>query len=286
MSTKRDYYDILGVTKNSSATEIKSAYRKMALQFHPDRNKAPDAEDKFKEINEAYEVLSNPDKKQAYDQFGHAAFDPASGGPFASSGAPGRTGPFNYTYYTSTGSPGDFADMFGGFSDPFEIFESFFGGRMGGRPAKPHYSLKIDFLDAIRGVSRTIVHQGRQHTIKIPAGSDNGTRIRYDQFDVSVDVLPDPYFKRDGNDIYVDYELPFSLAILGTDIRVRTLDKDDLKIKVRPGTQPGTVIRLSGVGAKDVHSHRRGDFYIRLIIKLPTRISNRQKQLLEQFDQN
>src|SRR5476649_693570 len=123
----RDYYQTLGVTKSSSAAEIKTAYRKLALEFHPDRNKSKEAEGKFKEVTKAYEVLSDPQKKQTYDQYGHDAFEqggPASGGPFGG-GFGGQSGPFSYTYSTS-GTEGGFD--FGGFSDPFDIFEQFFGG--------------------------------------------------------------------------------------------------------------------------------------------------------------
>jgi len=185
MATKRDYYDILGVTKGVSAEELKKAYRKKALEFHPDKNKDKDAGAKFKEINEAYEILSDNQKKKAYDQFGHAAFDPSSGfGGFGEAGAKtGRAGPFTYTYTSSGGNP--FGGMGqGDFSDPFDIFESFFGGvnpfRRG--PQKPHYSIKVGFMEAVRGVERTLVHQGESHKVKIPAGADNGTRIQFKDF--------------------------------------------------------------------------------------------------------
>lgn len=281
MSNKRDYYDVLGVTKSASADEIKRAYRKLALQFHPDRNKAADAEAKFKEINEAYEILSNPQKKQTYDQFGHAAFDPSAGNPFSRAGSAG-SGPFQYSYYSS-GQPGDFADMFGGFSDPFDIFETFFGGRVNRAPQKPHYSLKISFLEAAKGGEKTLVHQGKKHTIKIPAGSDDGTRIRYSDFDVSFDVAPDKTFKREGYDLFIDLKIPFTDAILGTQINVPTLDKD-LKIKIRPGTQPGTMVRLAGKGVKYLQSSRHGDLYIRLIIVLPEKLNQQQRNLLKEFE--
>lgn len=279
MATKRDYYDVLGVDKKASAAEIKSAYRKLALSWHPDKNKSPEAESKFKEINEAYEILSNPEKRSTYDQFGHTAFDPTSGG-FGGF----QNGPFSYTY-TTNGQNVNFEDLFGGgFSDPFEVFQSFFGG--GGfhqAKAKPHYSLKIDFFEAVKGVEKNIVHQGKNYTLKIPSGADSGTRIRFQDFDVSIVVKPHPTFKRDGNDVYIDHPITFTLAILGGDTNVPTLD-GNLKIKIRSGTQPNTIIRLSGKGIKDLHGRGFGDFYIRLKVEVPTKISRRQKDLLQEFE--
>ena len=282
MTSKRDYYDVLGLDKSATAAQIKSAYRKQALKWHPDRNKNGDAETKFKEINEAYEILSNPKKKQTYDQFGHAAFDPSVGGPFSRAGS-AKTGPFTYTYH-SQGSPGSFNEAFGGFSDPFQIFETFFGG--GGfnqsyRP-KTRYSLKIDFMDAVKGAEKKIVHQGKQYTVRIPAGADDGTRIRYSNFDVSLNVSPHSKFKREGYDVYLDQHLSFVDAILGTTINVPTLN-GDLKVKVKAGTQPNTLIRLSGKGINHLQSSRRGDFYIRLLVDLPKRTNRKQKQILKQF---
>lgn len=278
MPNKRDYYDILGVTKSASATELKKAYRKKALQFHPDQNKAADAEAKFKEINEAYEILSNPQKKQAYDQFGHAAFDPSAGNPFTGNpfgAAGGRT-----TYYTS-GSPGDFGD----FGDPFDIFASFFGGSTNPfqrGPQKPHYSLRITFMEAAKGGEKTIVHQGKKHTVKIPAGASDGTRIRYADFDVSFDVQADKVFKRENYDLFLDREISFVEATLGTDIEVPTLD-GPLKIRVRPGTQPNTMLRLAGKGIQHLQSSRHGDLYIRLLVKIPEKLTGKQKNLLKEL---
>ncbi len=286
MATNRDYYDILGVKKGAAAAEIKSAYRKLALQWHPDRNKGKDAEEKFKEINEAYEILSDTNKKAKYDQFGHAAFGGGTGfNPF---GQQASGNPFS-GYYSSGGNI-NFEDLFGnqgGFSDPFDIFSAFFGGNAyGGRnhQAKPHYTLKVSFMEAIKGGSKTIVHQGKQHEVRIPAGTDNGTRIRYSDFDVSFDVGSDKIFKREGYDIIVNHEIPFTLAILGGDTQVPTLD-GDLKVKVRSGTQPETVLRLTGKGVKHLQSNHHGDFYIRFVIKLPTRLSGKQKDLLKKFEQ-
>src|SRR3990172_11174317 len=194
MPTKRDYYDILGVPNHAGKEELKKAYRKKALEFHPDRNKASDAEEKFKEISEAYEILSNPQKKQSYDQFGHAAFDPASGfGGFGGArGGTYRQGPFTYTYSTSGGNP--FGGFGADFSDPFEIFESFFGGAspFGRAQRLPRYGVRIDLTEAFKGTTRKLVHQGREYEVKIPAGAEDGTRIRFNEFYVTVEVKSDP----------------------------------------------------------------------------------------------
>ncbi len=283
MATSRDYYDILGVSKSASAAEIKSAYRKLALKWHPDRNKESDAHEKFKEINEAYEVLGNPEKKAKFDQFGHAAFQNGGGGnPFGAGGNPFGGG-------FQQGGSINFEDLFGGaggFSDPFDIFSGFFGGGFGGgqrRPQKPQYSLKVDFDDAIHGAEKVIVHEGKQYTIKIPAGADSGTRIRYTDFDITFDVKNSKTFKREGYDIIVDHKIPFTLAILGGETEVPTLS-GDLKVKIRPGTQPGTVIRLTGKGVKHLQDNQHGDLYIRYNITFPERLSRRQKTLLESFE--
>lgn len=291
MPTKRDYYEILGLDKGADKAAIKKAYRKLALKYHPDKNKAKDAEEKFKEINEAYQILSDEKKKQAYDQFGHAAFDPASGmggNPF---GGAQRQGPFTWSYSTSGGAGGQ--NPFGGaagmdFNDPFEIFESFFGGgfnRGGGgfRPRK-RYSLTIDFMEAVEGVEKEIEVDGKKHKIKVPAGANDGTRIRFDEFDVSLDVKPHQRFKRDGYDIFVDQEISYSLAALGGKIEVPTLT-GQLKLKVRPGTDSHTLIRLRGEGVKHLRGRGRGDLYVRLIIEVPEKLSKEQKKLLEKFEE-
>ncbi len=283
MATKRDLYEILGVSKNATPQEIKSAYRKKALEFHPDRNKAKDAEEKFKEVNEAYEILSDEKKRKLYDQLGHAAFDPRSGG-FGGFGQ-GQTykqGPFTYTYTTS-GNP------FGGagfdFSDPFDIFEQFFGGGspFGGRVrTKTHYSIKIDFMEAVKGTERTIIHQGSEHTVKIPAGANDGTRIQFSDFVVTIDVKPDDTFKRDGYDLFVDVVVPFTTAALGGVVEVPTLD-GTVKLKVKAGTQPNTMVRLKGKGVPHLRGGGVGDQYVRMVVAVPTNLNREQKKLLQKF---
>jgi len=283
MATTKDLYDILGVTKSATSAEIKSAYRKLALKWHPDRNKEAGATEKFKEISEAYEILSNPEKKSKYDQFGHAAFGGGTG--FNPGGASGN--PFS-SYYSSGGNI-NLEDLFGGaggFSDPFDVFSSFFGGAGGQRrQAKPHYSLKLEFMEAINGTEKTIVHQGKQFTVKVPAGIDEGNRIRYNEFDVSFDIKTSPTFKREGSDIIVKQEVPFTLAILGGEIEVPTLT-GNLKVRLKPGTQPETVVRITGKGVKHLQSSKHGDLYIRYVIKFPSKISSRQKELLKKFEQS
>jgi len=292
MSSKRDYYDVLGVSKNASKEEIKRAYRKLALEYHPDRNKSRDAEKKFKEINEAYEVLSDPGKKETYDQFGHAAFDPRYGGfgggagvsgagPFGGQTRTYRQGPFTYTYTTSGG-----ASPFGGFSDPFEIFETFFGGAspFGRASQMPRYGLNLSFMEAAHGCEKKVVIQGKQRKIKIPAGVDDGSRIRFENFYVTVDVKPDKVFQRDGPDVFVNQEISLSTAILGGTVKVPTID-GEVKLKIRPGTQPGTMVRLRGRGIKKLHGFGRGDQYIRLQVKIPTRLSREQKEVLKKLEE-
>ncbi|MCL4382382.1 DnaJ domain-containing protein, partial [Patescibacteria group bacterium] len=286
---KRDFYDVLGVEKKASAAELKAAYRKKALEWHPDRNKSPEAEAKFKEINEAYEVLSNADKRAAYDQYGHSAFSaqggPASGWEQGGMGGQGgfQQGPFTY-YYTSGGQQGQSFD-FGDFSDPFEIFEQFFGGASPfGRQQRrvPRYGLSLSFMEAAKGVEKEVLISGKRKKLKIPAGVDEGSRINFGDFYITIDVKPDAVFKREGNDVLVDLAIPFTLAILGGEIEVPTID-GKLSLKVRPGTQPGTMVRLRGQGIPHLRGLGRGDEYVRLIVKLPEKLTADQKRILEEY---
>lgn len=281
MADQKDYYQILGVSKSASSDEIKRAYRKLALEYHPDRNKSKDAEIKFKEVNKAYEVLSDPQKKQTYDQFGAAAFEQGAGqGPF------GQQGPFNYTYYSTGGQGNPNIDFdFGGFSDPFEIFEQFFGGSpFGARSARrPAYSLEIDFMEAVHGATKKVTIDGKTQTIKIPGGVDNGSRIRFGDYDVIVEVEPSSKFQREGYDIISEQEISFTQAVLGDTVEVETV-QGPVKLKIPAGTQPNTVIRLAQKGVPHVQGSGKGNHYVRIKITIPKNLTSRQKELLKELD--
>ena len=288
MADTKDYYQLLGVTKSASPDEIKKAYRKLALQYHPDRNKGKDAEGKFKEVTKAYEVLSDPQKKQTYDQYGHAAFEQgagAAGGPFGGAGGPfggAQGGPFSYTY--STGGDGGAGFDFGGFNDPFEIFEQFFGGAspFGRQQRRQAYSLTIDFLEAVNGTTKKVTIDGKSQTIKIPAGVDEGSRIRFGDYDIVVQVGSDKRFQREGYDIIGNKEISFAQAALGGEVNIETVD-GDLNLRIPSGTQPGTAIRLKGKGVPHLHGQARGDHYVRIKVTVPKHLTGKQKELLEEF---
>lgn len=281
----KDYYSILGVSKTASQDEIKKAYRKLALQFHPDRNKGKESEDKFKEVTKAYEVLSDQQKRKTYDQFGESAFEqggPGAGGPFAG-GFGGQGGPFSYTYTTS-GNAGGFD--FGGGSDPFEIFEQFFGG---GNPfsraqRRPTYALSISFMDAINGTTKKVNLGGKTQTLKIPQGVDNGSRIRFGESEVIIEVEPHKKFRRQGYDIVTEEEVSFPTAALGSEVEIETIS-GNVKIKIPAGTQPETLIRLRGKGVKMLRGSSHGDHYVRIKITVPKTLTSHQKELLKEFEE-
>lgn len=285
----QDYYQLLGVSKSATADEIKKAYRKMALQYHPDRNKTKEAEDKFKDINQAYEVLSDTQKRQTYDQFGSAAFENgggnrASGGnPFAGGYGGNQQGPFSYTY--TSGGDGNFD--FGGFSDPFDIFEQFFGGGMGGASPfgrrKPTYSLSVDFMDAVKGTEKQVTLEGAAKKIKIPAGVGNNSRIRFDDFDIIVSVRPHARFVREGQDVITEEEISMTQAALGDVVDVETVD-GSVKLKIPEGTQPGALIRIKGHGIVSTQGHGKGDHYVRVKVVIPKKLKGKQKEILREFE--
>lgn len=285
-ATNSDYYSLLGVSKSSSADEIKKAYRKLALQYHPDRNKTKEGEAKFKEITMAYEVLSDPQKKQTYDQFGAAAFEQGGGGTGGAYGGAqgnpfGGFGGGQYTY-TTNGQGFDF----GGFSDPFEIFEQFFGGAspFGQRARRPVYSLNLSFMEAVQGVEKEINVDNKKQKIKVPAGVDSGTRMRFETYDVIFDVTSDKRFQREGSDVITNEEISFPQAALGMQLEVQTVD-GPVTIKIPPGTQPDTLIRLRGKGIQRLRSTSKGDHYVRIKVVVPKTLTKHQREVLSQFDQ-
>jgi len=358
MSNKRDYYEILGVSKQANDDEIKKAYRKMAKKYHPDANLGDKeaAEEKFKELGEAYSVLSEPAKRRQYDQFGHAAFEQGGGG----SGFHGGFSDIN-----------DIFNMFGGFGDDM------FGGGRGGRPrprrgADLQMRLTIKFEEAVFGTTRKVDLQsfescptckgsgaksgthaescrkcggsgseritrqsilgaitqvvpcnhcrgegkiiknpcadcngkGRVRTKKtidvtIPKGIDNGQSIRLSgkgemgekgappgDLYITINVTPHKIFSREGSHLYLDVPITFVQASLGDEISIPILDGSEERYVIKSGTQPGTIIHLRGKGVPNVHNHRNvGDLIVKLIVTVPTQMSEKQKDLLRAFNE-
>lgn len=347
MTDKRDYYEVLGVARDASAADLKTAYRKLAIKFHPDKN--PDnkeAEDKFKEASEAYEVLTDDSKRQIYDQFGHRGLEGA-----------GHSG------------PSGFEDIFSSFGD---IFEDFFGfGSSGGR-GRPRrgsdlrYNMTIDFMEAAFGTEKTISipkldrcdvcngsgcedgtapetcsqcqgtgqfiqNQGffkvktscpyckgqgqiitnpckkcrgagrveitRKVQVKIPAGVDVGSKLRLTgegegaptpegeagDLYVVINVKPHKFFQRDNTDIVCAIDISFTQAALGDEIKIPTLAGEE-KLKIPKGTQFGDVFKLRGEGIASLRTGRRGDQIVKVIVKTPTRLNQKQIELLKEFD--
>jgi len=350
-NAKRDYYEVLGVTRTVSEIELKSAYRKLALQYHPDRNpNNPDAEEKFKEVSEAYAVLADTDKRAVYDRFGHAGL----GG--ASSGGAG----FDPTVFQ------DFSDIFGeffGFGDMFggggrrrsrvqrgadlredltlEFEEAYFGtesrvtvrrheaceecrgsgaapgkgpttcrscnGRGQVRYQQGFFSIArtcptcqgagsviTDPCPKCKGQGRTL--QERMVEVKVPAGVEDGTRIRYagqgeaganggpaGDLYIVLHVKEHAFFDREGNDLHCVIPISFSQAALGTEIMVPTMEGEHL-LKIPEGTQSGATFRVRHKGVPVVNSHGKGDLFVEVKVQTPSKLSKRQRELLQELD--
>lgn len=357
---KKDYYEILGVDRNATQDEIKKAYRKLSKKYHPDINKAPDAAEKFKEIQEAYEVLSDEQKRANYDRFGTA--EPGQG-----------FGGFDGADFGGFGGFGGFGDAF----DFDDIFETFFGGGTSRRRASAnaarqgadiHYSMTITFEEAVFGkevdiqipreeecdtcrgsgakpgtkpetcpychgtgqitteretafgrfINRRICHhcngtgqyirhkcttcrgtgrvkKRKKIHVKIPAGIDDGQQLRVPgqgepginggppgDLYISFTVKPHEFFERDGDDIYCTVPITFVQAALGDEIEVPTL-YGKVKLKIPAGTQSGTKFRLRGKGVKNVRGQGQGDQHITVKVVIPTKLTEKQKQLLREF---
>ncbi|MBE7620740.1 molecular chaperone DnaJ [Gluconacetobacter entanii] len=348
MATNLDYYAVLEVSRDADGTEIKKAYRRLAMKYHPDRNPGDaEAENRFKEINEAYDVLKDDQKRAAYDRFGHAAFE---------GGGPGGAGGF------------DFGG--GGLGDIFEqMFGDMMGGRRGGRRAGADLQVQVSitFAEAFSGVKKQIsvptrvtcescdgtgsadkdqpaevcpschgagkvraqqgfffverpcptchgsgrlirnpckvchgtgtVEKNRTLEVAIPAGVEDGTRIRLSgegeaggagvtpgDLYVHISVEPHPLFQRDGANIYCRVPVRMTQAALGTEIEVPVVDGSRAKVKIPAGTQTGETLRLRGKGFSVLRSSARGDMYIQVVVETPRHLTRRQRELLEEFE--
>ena len=367
MADKKDYYEVLGINKGASADEIKSAFHKMAMKYHPDRNPGDaSAEEKFKEVNEAYSILSDPDKKAKYDRFGFAGVDPSYGAGDGS-GFSGFGGSSGFRGFSGS----DF-----GFDDLGDIFNMFTGGgssytssRTGPRRgADIQKRMTISFEEAAFGVKKKIkitkdceceackgtgakggtakhtcpqcngtgtattvqqsilgtmrrtgtcptcngkgfvidtkcdkcfgsgtVNKTVSMNVDIPAGVDTNSVITLrgqgepglrggsagDLF-LILTVTPHDYLKRKGNDLWITVPITFTQAALGDEITIPSL-KEKITCKIPAGTQPGTVLRVKGKGIADLNTGRMGDMYVEVNLEVPTKLSNRQKELIREF---
>ncbi len=307
--SKRDYYEVLGLNRGASTDEIKKAYRKLARKYHPDLNPGDsNAEEKFKEVSEAHEILTDAEKRKIYDQFGHAGINGGmGGGPGAGQGGFGK-----WTRYGGTGDDfrgfdfNTFTDGsgFGSFSD---IFSELFGGgerrrTYTRRPRKGediHYTMNIDFIHSVKGTTAAIsinTGKGNEHlNVTIPPGVNSGSKVRLkgkghpgvnegppgDLF-IITKINPHPYFGREGDDIYVDVPVTITEAALGAQVTIPTVD-GPTRLTIPQGTQGGQKLRLKGKGAPHLKGSGRGDMYAVIKIVIPKAMSDGGKRLLKDF---
>jgi curved DNA-binding protein len=316
-TTKRDYYQILGVPRSASDKELKSAYRKLARKYHPDVNPGDaKAEALFKEIGEAYAVLSDPDKRKKYDRWGHdwerieQAQAAGAANPYAGAATPGgRT----YTWSSSSGpgvGSGSNFDFEG--EDMGSLFEQLFGRSAPGgartrttiprKGADLEQPVEISLEEAYAGTTRTFQIQDLQTgtvrgvEVKIPAGAYDGLRVKVSgkgqpgpaggpagDLYLIVSVAPHPQFERDGDDLRVKVPTPLYTALLGGEVRVPTPKGTRLALKVPAETQNGQRIRLAGQGMPRVNQSTRGDLYAEIVVQLPRRLSPRERELFQEL---
>ena len=295
MAEKRDYYEVLGVSKNASDDEIKKAYRKLAVKYHPDRNPGDkEAEAKFKEINEAHEVLSDKQKRARYDQFGHAGVGGAAGGAY---GGYGGGNPFAGGNFNFNGQSFNFDFGGGAFDDILGNLFGFGGGqRRRRRGADYQTAVTLTFEEAVFGTTKKISVNGEDLTVKIPAGIDDGMSIRLrgkggpapeeggeaGDLYVRVRVKPHKSLTREGAIILSEQTIEMVDAALGCEIDVETVD-GVVTMKVPAGTQSGTPFKLSGHGVPFRADGDRGPHIVTVIVETPKNLSKKQKELLEEF---
>lgn len=312
----KDYYKILGVDKNATQKEIKSAYRKLAREYHPDVNPDdPTAQERFKDINEAYQVLGDPEKRKKYDQLGAnwRQWERMGGRPEDFNWQRWTTGPGGQRIHVRYGTPEDFEDLFGGLGGFSDFFQQIFGG-MGGFSPMPDIGdwqqqrmqsqrgrdveqpVEITLEEAFHGTKRLFQMNGHRIEASIPRGVKTGSKVRIrgqgmpgaagapsGDLYLKVNVKPHPTFERKGADLYVDIEVPLYTALLGGEVRVPTLT-GHVMLTIPPETQNGQTIRLSGQGMPKLKNpQERGDLFARVNVKLPENLTDREKQLIRQL---
>jgi len=311
----KDYYKILGVDKNASEKEIKSAYRRLARKYHPDVNQGDaKAEERFKEINEAHEVLSDKEKRSKYDRLG------ADWQRFQQTG--GRPGDFDWGRWTTGrpggvhvryGTPEDLQDLFGGDSPFSDFFSQIFGGMGGGMGGSPRGSgyrqqiqpqrgqnyeqpVEITLQEAYNGTTRILQKEGQRLEVKIPAGARTGTRVRMSghggqgaaggqagDLYLRVKVLPDPRFERKGTNLHTTVQADLYTLVLGGEVRVPTMT-GSVVLTVPAGTQSGRTFRLRGKGMPHLRQpDQHGDIYAKVEVRLPNQLTPRQRELFEEL---
>lgn len=290
----KDYYNVLGLSRSASPDEIRKAYRKLAMQYHPDRNPGDkQAEERFKDINEAYQVLSDPQKRARYDQLGSAYSNWQQRG--------GTPGDFDWSQWSSS-QPGGTRVEYGDLNDLFgqgifsEFFQSIFGGMGGAQTSTrarsaPAYQqpVTISLQEAYAGTTRSLNTRGRRVEVRIPAGVKTNSKVRVPgagpeglDLYLVVEVTEDKKFERDGDDLYTSATIDVFTAILGGEAQVETM-AGKVTLKIPAGTQAEQVFRLAGRGMPRLRSPQtRGDLYVRVKVRIPKQLSAKQKALLEE----
>lgn len=290
----QDYYKTLGIEKTATEQDIKSAFKKLAKQYHPDKAKGEaqkkEFEDKFKEINEAYQILSDAQKRKQYDTFGSAGFNGTGGAGFDPFGGAGG---FNWQ-----GAQGNFD-----FNDLNDIFGDIFG--FGSRHRKGRdlrYSMTIDFIESIKGIKKTININGFDINVNVPSGIRSGTMIKYagkgenpgnnippGDLIIEINIKPSSEFKRNGYDLYTTKEVELKKALLGGEVDVKVIDEKsetgfkNVKMKIPEGTSSYTDFRLKSKGMPYPNSNGRGDLYVQVIVKFPKKLTQQQRDTLEKI---
>ncbi len=283
----RDYYEILGVNRNATPQEIKKAYRKLAVRYHPDKNPGDKtAEEKFKEASNAYSVLSDAEKRRVYDTRGHAGVHGMGFEGYAT--MDDIFAHLNLDDIFGRAGLGGFGDAFGDVFGPQRHPPQYARGR------DLRMNLTISFADAILGSQKEVSVQGKNITLKIPAGIKGGQTLRIrgqgqaislgeaGDLLVTISVHPHPTLIRDGQDLVTDARVSMTTAALGGTVRVQTLT-GEVELKVPAGTQPGQQLRLRGQGVADA-SGRRGDLRVRLVVEIPKSLSRKQRNLLKELE--